>query len=45
MTFLCMIVLRNKTVALAFFPSLKKNNGCLRQEILLRTRNLAALVT
>ena len=45
MTFLCMIALRNKTVPHVFLPSFNNTNGCLRQERLLRSRNLAAMVT
>ena len=36
MTFLCMIALRNKTVAHTFCPSIDRANGCLSQGRLLR---------
>ena len=41
MTLLCMIALRNKTVAHAFLPSFSNANGRLSQERLLRSSNLA----
>ena len=45
MTFLCMIALRNRTVAHTFLPSFDNANGRLCQERLLRSRNLATMVT
>ena len=45
LTSLCMIVLRNKTVAHAFVLSFNNVNGSLCQERLLRSLNLAAMVT
>ena len=45
LTFLSVIKLRNKTVVLVFLPSFNNKNGCLRQERLFRSRNLAAMVT
>ena len=45
MTFLCMIALRNKSVAHTIVLSFGNVNGSLSQERLLRSRNLAAMVT
>ena len=45
MTFLCMIVLRNKTVAHTSVLLFSNVNGSLCQERLLRSLNLAAMVT
>ena len=45
MTFSCSIALRNKTVANAFLPSSNNANGRLSQEVVLRSRNFATMVT
>ena len=46
MTFLCMLALRNKTVADTFLQSLDSANGRLCQEqLLLRSKTFAAMVT
>ena len=45
MTFLCMITLKNITVAHFFLPSLDNANGCLCQERLLRSIRFATIVT
>jgi len=45
MTSMCMIALRNKTVAHTFLPSFGNTNGRLYQERLLRSRNFATMVT
>ena len=45
LTFLSVIALRNKTVVHVFLPSFNNKNGCLHQERLFRSRNLAAMVT
>ena len=44
MTFLCMIALRNKTIAEAFLSTFDNANGRLCQERLLTFRNLATMV-
>ena len=43
MTFLCMIVLRNNTVAHTFLPSFDNANGRLCQERVMKSRNLATM--
>ena len=45
LTFLFMIVLGNKMVAHTFLPPFDIENGCLCQERLLRSSNLATMVT
>ena len=45
MTFLNLIALRNKTVAHTFLSSFDNVNGRLCQERLLRSRNIATMVT
>ena len=45
MTFSCSIALRNKTVANTFRPSSNNANGRLSQEVMLRSRNFATMVT
>ena len=45
MTFLCMIALRNKTVAYTLLPPFDNANGRLCQEGLLRNRHFATMVT
>ena len=45
MTLLCMIALRNKTVAHTFLPSFDNANGRLCQEKLSRSRNFATMLT
>ena len=45
MTLLCMIALRNKTVAHIFLLSFNNANGHLCQERFLRSRNFATMVT
>ena len=45
MTFSCSIALRNKTVADTFLPSSNNANSRLSQEVMLRSRNFAAMVT
>ena len=45
MTFLCIIALRNKTVAHTFLPSFDDANGRLCHGRLLRSRKLATKVT
>ena len=44
-TFLCMIALMNKTVALTFLPSLLNANDFICQERLLRSRDCVTMVT
>ena len=44
LTFLSVIALKNKTVAHVFLPSFNNKDDRLRQERLLRSRNLAAMV-
>ena len=45
MTFLSLIVLRNKTVAHTFLPSFDNANSRLCQERFLRSSNIATMVT
>ena len=45
MTFLYIIALRNKTVAHTFLPSFDNANDRLCQERLMKSRNLATMVT
>ena len=45
MTFSYSIALRNKTVANTFLPSSNNANGRLSQEVMLRSRNFATMVT
>ena len=45
LTFLCMIALRNKTVAHSFLPSFDNANGRPYQERLLRSKNFVSMVT